>query len=123
MAVVVTQHKRPLKIFAAFFALYGLYSFWWATHGYYWSGGLSAAMSIATTLSLLLGYRWSQHVVYASAAMVFGYFVWTLWALLGMGWPYESVSRTIMALVPGSVILGFALGAAVYVFQAFRRDA
>jgi len=118
------NHRGPrlLKLLAAFFALYGLYCLWWAAHGWYWSGGFSAAMSFASTVGLWLGYRWSRYCVYLFSVMILCYFAWSIWVLVQMGWPYQDQRETVMAVVPGSVVLGLAIGAAVYVFRTFRSE-
>jgi hypothetical protein len=107
---------------AVFFALYGAYCLWWAIHGEYWSGGFSAAMSMATAVGLWLGHPWSRYFVYLFAAMIFLYFIWSIWALIQIGWPYPDRAESVAAVVPGSVILMVALGIGIYVFRSYRRE-
>ena|SRR5688572_7597112 len=120
----VRDGKRPkkgiLRVLAVFFAVYGAYCLWWAIQGWYWSGGLSAVMSMATAVGLWLGYRWSRYFVYLFAAMILVYFIWNIWALLQIGWPYPDRIKSVAAVVPGSLILMFAVGAGIYVFRTHR---
>jgi len=109
-----------LKLLAAFFALYGLYCFWWTMQGWFWSGGFSAAVSMATAVGLWLQYRWSQYLVYFFCLMVLWYFAWSIWALMQLDWPYQDNVRSIVALVPGSLVLLFGIGAGIHVFRVFR---
>lgn len=117
-----SRGEGTLRLLAAFFALYGLYCAWWTIQGWSWSGGFSAAVSMATAVGLWLRHRWSQYFVYFFSAMILCNFAWSIWALMQMGWPYEDNVKSIVALVPGSLILLFGVGAGIHVFRVFRTD-
>lgn len=114
--------RLALKVLAVVFALYGLYCLYFALRGWNWSAGAHTVLSFVSAVGLWLRYRWSQYLVYLLTASIVGYFVWSVYAVIQMGWRYEDRIRSIAAIVPGALLLMLALSAAVYVFRVFRRE-
>jgi hypothetical protein len=109
-----------LKLLALFFGLHSAYSFWGLYDHREFSAFLSGALSAAAAIGLWQERRWAQYVVYVITAFVMAYFAWYIWALVRLGWPYEDNVRSFVSLVPGTLILTFAVGASVHVFRALR---
>jgi hypothetical protein len=109
-----------LKLLALFFGLNAGYSFWGLFNSHEFSAFLSGVLSAAAAIGLWQEKRWVQYVVYVITAFVVAYFIWYIWALVRLGWPYEDNVRTFVSLVPGALILMFAVGASTHVFRTFR---
>jgi uncharacterized membrane protein AbrB (regulator of aidB expression) len=82
---------------------------------------VSGALSGAATVGLWQQKQWVQYVVYVISALVCVYVIWYIWSLVQLGWPYDDNIRSFVSLVPGGLILMFAIGASAHVFRAFRR--
>jgi hypothetical protein len=60
-------------------------------------------------------------VVYLISTLLCVSFAWDVWALGQDGWPYENTTRSVAALLPGTLHVLFGVAAAVYVKRAFRN--
>jgi hypothetical protein len=107
---------------ALFFAFYALYCCWTLLYRLSPLAILVAGICGAAAVGLWLRRPWSRWIVYLIAAGLCLYFTWYLWRLVQAGWPYEDWTRSVVSLLPGSVLLVFGIGAAVHVGRVFRRS-
>jgi hypothetical protein len=110
-----------LKLLATFFAAHAIYSIWaaFASHTFMLlTGGILSAIA---SVGLWRHRQWSQYFVYLISFLVGVYSAWYMWALVELGWPYEDGVRSFVSLIPGGLVLLFAIGASVHVFRTFRR--
>lgn len=113
--------KLMLKVLAAFFALYAAYCLWVLSLGWNWSAVFSSALGYIAAVGLWFGFQWSRYIVYLFSALIVAYFIWYMWALVQMGWPYRDKVKSFVSLVPGTLLLMLGVGAGIYVFRVFRK--
>lgn len=110
-----------IKAVAAIFVLYGAYvlSAVYVQPG--WLGIALAAASLAAGIGLWRRKPWSQYFVYGVSFVVAGQW---LWAAIGYysttGWPSQKTAGHIIAIIPGSCIVAFAIGSSILAFRCFR---
>jgi len=109
------------KVLAVFFAVYSVYCLWTLFYQLSPIAVLTAGLFAAAAIGLWLKRPWSRWIVYFVSTVLGGYFVWYVWAMVQTGWPFESPTRSVVALIPGLLLLMFAVGAAVHVARAFRH--
>jgi hypothetical protein len=107
---------------ALFFAFYALYCCWTLLYRLSPLAIVVAGICGAAAVGLWLRRPWSRWIVYLIAAGLCLYFTRYLWRLVQAGWPYEDWTRSVVSLLPGSVLLVFGIGAAVHVGRVFRRS-
>lgn len=110
-----------IKAVATIFALYGAYVLSVMLEQPHWFEIALAATSLAAGIGLWLRKPWSQYFVYVVSCVVAGQW---LWAAIGYyattGWPAEKTAGHIIALIPGSCIVAFAMGSSILAFRYFR---
>ncbi|HEY0683862.1 MAG TPA: hypothetical protein VGD45_16135 [Steroidobacter sp.] len=109
-----------LKLISLFFGLHAAYCFWGVYEYLSLSALLSGCLSAAAAIGLWREKRWAQYVVYFISASIGLYFGWYMWGLVGSGWPYQDTVRSVISLIPGTLILMFGIGASAHVFRVFR---
>ena len=111
-----------LRFIAGILGAYGVYSI---IAGYQygdWSSLIGSGLCLVAAVSLWLKKRWSQYLVYIVAALFCGSWLFVLWQVAERGWPYSSISQTVIALIPGLLMVGVAIGSSVVVYRAFKRE-
>jgi len=107
---------------ALFFAFYALYACWTLFYRLSFSAVIVAAICGSAAVGLWLRRPWSRWIVYFISAGLCVWFVWYVWGRVHNGWPYGGGARSLLSLLPGTVLLAFGIGAAFHVARAFRRS-
>jgi hypothetical protein len=128
MSVHQLDSKRPpsrssswiTRGLSAFFAFYAIYCCWTLFYQLSPLAAVVACLCGAAAVGLWLKQPWSRWIVYSISTLLCLYFAWYVWGLVQLGWPYESGTKSIVSLIPGSVLLMFGIAAAVHVRRFFR---
>ena len=111
-----------LRFVAVILGAYGVYSFIAGYQYSNWSYLIGGVLCLVGAVSLWLKKRWSQYFVYIVAVLFCGSWLFALWQVAERGWPYNSLSQTVIALIPGLLMVGIAIGSCVVVYRAFKRE-
>jgi hypothetical protein len=110
-----------IKAVATIFALYGAYVLSTVPAQPHWFVVAIAAASLAAGIGLWLCKPWSQYLVYIVSFVVAGQWLWAAISYYSRtGWASQSTSGHIIALIPGSCIVAFAIGSSILAFRCFR---
>jgi hypothetical protein len=110
-----------IKAIATVFALYGAYVLSAVYVQPHWFEIALAVASLAAGIGLWLRKPWSQYLVYVVSFVVAGQWLWAAISYYSRtGWPSEQTFGHIIALIPGSCIVAFAIGSSILAFRCFR---
>lgn len=110
-----------IKAVATVFALYGAYVLSGVYVQPHWFGVALAVASLAAGIGLWLRKPWSQYLVYVVSLVVAGQWLWAAISYYSRtGWPSEQTFGHIIALIPGSCIVAFAIGSSILAYRSFR---
>ena len=79
----------------------------------------SACVFGSAAVGLWLMRPWSRWIVYAISSAVCAWFVWYVSKLLQGGWPYDDGMRSVITILPASLLVLCAIAAAAHVRQVF----
>ena len=80
----------------------------------------SACVFGAAAVGLWLMKPWSRWIVYAISSAVCAWFVWYVSRLAQGGWPYDDATRSVVAVLPASLLLLCGIAAAAHVRRLFN---
>ena len=110
------------KGLALFFAAYGVFSLWTLFYRVTPAAVVAGSICGAVAVGLWLERPWSRWIVYFISSGLGLWFVWYVWRLVQGGWPYEDGTRSLMSVLPASVLLLLGIGAAIHVRRVFRKS-
>jgi len=109
------------RVLALFFAVYALYCCWTLLYNLSPIAIATAGIFGFAAVGLWRMRPWSRWIVYSISTVLCLYFVWYFSRAVQDGWPYDSATRAVAALVPGLLLLLFGIATAVHVSRVFRR--
>jgi hypothetical protein len=117
---VTVSRSWVIWVVALSLAAYGGYALL-AGHSWRVSHVLVAVVALAGACGLVLERRWAQYVVHATAALLVASWLLFLWREAETGWPYPDVLQTVIALVPGALVVLLGVAGSLAVFRYFER--
>jgi uncharacterized membrane protein (DUF2068 family) len=110
-----------LKALSVLFALFGICSMYVAVHVHAYSYAIGAVVALAAAFGLWLRKHWSQYFVYLSSAAFIAEWFWLLWrAIQNNQWPYSGMLQSIIALIPGILLVALAGAVSGIAYRGFR---
>ena len=111
---------RKIYLVAAVFAVYGIYNVWLVVeYGQPLFLSWSAACFIAA-VGLWLKKPWSRFVVYAVCLLTIIGWLFFVGVMVWNGWPYAGLAQTIVALLPGVLLIALCIWFMLITFRFFR---
>ncbi len=104
-------------------ALWGAWALWVALPNGHWMTAVLGGGALVTAAGLLLLRVWAKPMAYLFAAGLALAWIYTVWQVALRGWPYPDWPRTVIALVPGALLLIVCAGGAWVVHKQYRRHA
>lgn len=99
----------------------GIYYLWiafgsghWTTHGAW------GAVALYGAVGLFLQQSWSRYIVYALATFLSVGWALDTWQAAAAGWPHGDLADTLLALLPGILLVVACAGSSSIVFRNFR---
>ena len=80
----------------------------------------SACVFGSAAVGLWLMRPWSRWIVYSISSAVCVWFVWYVSKLLQGGWPYDDGMRSVITVLPASLLVLCAIAAAAHVRRVFK---
>ena len=111
-----------IKFIAVILAVFGVYTLVSAYQSSNWVPVSGGVLCLITTTTLWLKKPWSKYLVYFIGTVFTGEWLWVIWSVYEQGWPYTGALQTVIALIPGLLMVIFALGSMVVVHRAFPND-
>lgn len=108
------------RALALFLGAYALFSCWTLLYN---------VTTMAIAVAFVFGFAavglwrmrsWSRWIVYSLAAVVCVWFVWYVSGLIRGGWPYDDGARSLIAVLPASLLLVCGVAAAAHVKRVFK---
>ena len=110
-----------LKALAILFALFGMYSLYVVVSGHGYLYAVGTVVTLAAAFGLWFRKPWSQYVVYFFSAAYVIQWLWLLWhAVQNNQWPNAGVSKSIIALFPGMLLVALVLSLSIVAYRGFR---
>jgi len=103
-------------------ALWGGSAVWATLRGWHWTTAALGIIALLTAGGLLLLKAWAQYLAYVFAAGLSLTWVFGVWRIALQGWPYSDVLRTVLSLVPGTLLLLICAGGSYVVHRQYRRQ-
>lgn len=109
-------------LISAMLVAYGAYNIWaiYLTGDYWFS--LWVVACFAGAVGLVLSKSWSQYFVYAVSFFTVGGWLYVTISIAIQGWPYPSVVKTVISLVPGIFLTLVCVLSSIYIFKNFRNE-
>ena len=110
-------------LIAAMLAAYGSYNIWaMYLSGDYWFL-LWVVACFAGAIGLVLLKSWSQYFVYLVSFFTVGGWLYVTISIAIQGWPYQSIIKTVISLIPGILLSMVCVFSSIYIFKRFRDGA
>lgn len=110
-----------LKALAILFATFGTYSVYVVVSGQSYFYAIGAVVTSVAAVGLWLRKPWSQYVVYFFSVTYTIQWLWLLWRAVSANlWPYETMSQTVISLIPGVLLLSFVIALSIIAYRSFN---
>jgi hypothetical protein len=123
-AVVAPQTSRTgvwmTRALALVLGVYALFSGWTLFYNLTPAAVASVCIFGSAAVGLWLMRPWSRWIVYAISAVLGVWFVWYVSKLVQGGWPYEDGTRSLLAVLPASLLILCGIAAAAHVTRVFN---
>ena len=111
---------RKIQLVAVVLAIYGVYNVWMVVR---YGQLLFLFWAVACFLAgagLWLRKPWSRFVVYAVCSLTIFGFLFYVGAMALNGWPYPGLAKTVVALIPGALLVALCVWFMVVTFRFFH---
>ena len=98
----------------------GAYYLWIAFGSGHWTHGAWGTVASFGAVGLLLQQSWPRFIVYALATFLSVGWALGVWQTATSGWPHGSLPDTLVALLPGILLVTVCVGSSSIVFRYFR---
>lgn len=98
---------------------YALFSCWTLFYNLSAIAVATACVFGAAAVGLWRMRPWSRWIVYSISSVVCVWFVWYVSKLLQGGWPYDDGTRSVIAILPASLLVLGGIAAAAHVRRVF----
>jgi hypothetical protein len=114
--------KAVVVLVGGIFIAYGIYALVQSRANPRLLGVLIAAVAVVGGLGLILNCPWSKYCIYlVSAALTGTWLYYTAAYVMRQGWPYSTAAQSLIALLPGLLIVVIGAGSSYVVTRHFRR--
>jgi hypothetical protein len=107
------------RALALFLGAYALFSGWSLLYNVSFIAVATACVLGCAAVGLWRMRPWSRWIVYALSAVVCVWFTWYVSRLVQGGWPYADTTRTVLTVLPASILLLGGIAAAALVKKVF----
>ena len=107
------------RALALVLGVYALFSCWTLFYNLSPIAAAVACVLGAAAVGLWRMRPWSRWIVYSISAVLGAWFVWYVSKLVQGGWPYEDGTRSLLAVLPASLLMLCGIAAAVHVKRVF----
>jgi hypothetical protein len=107
------------RALALFLGAYALFSGWSLLYNVSFIAVATACVLGCAAVGLWRMRPWSRWIVYALSAVVCVWFAWYVSRLVQGGWPYADTTRTVLTVLPASILLLGGIAAAALVKKVF----
>lgn len=98
----------------------GLYYLWVGFGSGHWTHGAWGAVALYGAVGLFLRQPWSRFIVYALATLLSAGWALGVWQAVATGWPHGGLAGTLLALLPGILLVVICAASSSVVFRHFR---
>jgi hypothetical protein len=111
---------RKIQIVAVVLAIYGIYNVWMVAKYGQPLFLLWTATCLLASAGLWMKKPWSRFVVYAVCSLTILGLLFFVGAMALNGWPYPGLAKTVVALIPGVLVVALCVWFIVVSFRFFR---
>jgi len=115
----MTANRWMTRALALVLGVYALFSCWTLFYNLSPIAAAVACVLGAAAVGLWRMRPWSRWIVYSISAVLGAWFVWHVSKLVQGGWPYEDGTRSLLAVLPASLLMLCGIAAAVHVKRVF----
>jgi hypothetical protein len=103
------------RALALFLGSYALFACWTLFYNFSFIAVATACVLGCAAVGLWLMRPWSRWIVYSLSAVVCVWFAWYVSRLMRDGWPYDDAAKSVVAVLPASLLFLGGIAAAALV--------
>ena len=76
-------------------------------------------LSLVAGCALYFRKKWSQYLIYVLSFSLISFWLYIIFTVVEDGWPYSSILKSFISLMPGSLFCAMWLGSSIVVYRYF----